>query len=988
MKYKIAFIILSITLMIGTVLYLAYDRNSKQYKVFNKDGYILNYNNTLNSKASIKYYFDLGKKYKHKYPSNIIFSDIDNNEVTVANNNILHYLDGSISLLKKSVIINTDELNNDTLKYYNIFEEKIMEYSNGVYSVTNSGHKINFTNFIIKISDNKYLLVSKNLKLKTPDNERDINGYLELNIVDGDIIRLENQEVSLQTISSDTLIFFGEKVKLDLSDNKIYYEDEAKFSLAQLVIDSNDNIQIDNDEDDKEEVSEEAEDPNLNENNGGSIQDGSIQDSDDFYEEVEVDDEVKNLPSFSVINMDVNANRISSTIKVVDDNNMLMGTTVVKISETGSGKIVYIKEESSGSYIIDVNVENLSPDINYTLIINSEYIKDGTIYNRDFLVKSFRTELIGIEIFKNYFTKTELSFMVKAESYSKVKSAEILLFNNVNEIIKRINFDINAAKEGLIITFDDLVANTDYKVIITNFVYEDIIIASGYELEYECKTLKNKPTFGNVSAIIDKRNGVFTLKANRVSDVDSGIENYKYAIYDARLITDESIGPVAVIEKNQPISIDVPVDENTFFRGVPYTFKVIAEFYDNEKYIEYNSEFSTIFKMDGVQFPTLRFEPANITFENIEGNLIINDDGNTISLDNNLITIVYANSTGHSKSFTTQGNLSIPFAVNNLRANETYTISVYATVNLQDGNEAIDNCFVGSVIVKTEETKDLFAKFDVDTNSVTDAFAVETNLDGNEGADNLLEASTMTEVIFNLYSGKTTSGKLVKSVKKVDRNLAPYVSDLKEQYYDETFLINPQFFGVTNSDMQEEYYTIEIANAYDYTDYKNVIPIKDNIITVMSNGFVPDLPPDINDAIDVNPIRNKDADDKYRSDLKPETIVGYRVKGAYDNSRKYAKYLKYYIYNADTGKIINPEGEIVTVDSTGIINSAEFYLEDGTSYETVDNDFRRGNNYYFTYEAYLDLNFDGIAETKYPHSDNNDLILSSDIVSPMKQNQG
>lgn len=980
MKYKIAFIILSITLMIGTVLYIAYDRDSKQYKVFNKDGYILSYANSVSANSSVKYYFNAGVKYKNKYPSNIVFSDIDGNEVAVENNNILHYLDGSISLLKKSVIINTDELNSETLKYYNIFEEKIMEHSNGTYYVTNAGKKISFTNFIIKVSDDKYLLVSKDLKLKTTDNERMISGYLELNIIDGDIVRLENQELSMQTISSDTVLFLGEKVKLDLSNNKIFYEDEEKFSLAQLVIDSDDNIPLGKDDEEEETTTK-----SNNNNSSGGTNNGINNNNNNDYEEV-VEEETKNLPNFSLISMDVTSNKISSTIKVVDESNMLMGTTVIKITETGSGKTVYIKEESSGSYIIDVTVENLNPDTNYTLTINSEYIKDGIIYNRDFLVKNFRTELIGIEIVKNYFTKTSLSFTINAESYSKVKSAEVLLLNNKNEILKRNEIDINEAKDGLSIIFDDLLANTDYKIVVTNFLYEDIIIASGYELEYECKTLKNKPTFGNISTIIDKRNGVFTLKANRISDVDNGIENYKYAVYDARLITDESIGPVTVVEKSKPSSIDIPVDEITLFRGVPYTFKLISEFYDNEKYIEYESEFSPIFKMDGVQFPTLRFDPLNITFERIEGNLIINDDGNTISFDNSLITIVYTNSTGHSKSFTTQGNLSIPFSVNNLRANETYTISVYTTVNLQDGNEPIDNCFVGSVIVKTEEAKELFAKLNVNSGSVTDAFAVAANLNGKTGTDNLLEASTMTGLLFNLYSGQSTTGTLVKSVKKVDRNLAPYISDLKETYYDKEFIITPEFFGVSNSDMQEEFYTIEIASAYDYTDYKNVIPIQNRIITVKSNGFIPDLPPNINDALEVSPIRNKDAGDKYRADLKADTIIGYKVKGTYDNSRLYAKYLKYYIYNDKTGVLINPNGTIVPVDSTGVINHTEFYLEDGSSYEIEDTDFRRGNNYYFTYEAYLDLNFDGIAETKYPYqSEGNDIILKSEVVSPLKQ---
>lgn len=972
MKYKLGFIVLSITIMIGAVLFIAHNRQNQLFKTFIKDGYVLSFNNKSTTNSSVKYYFENGTKYKSKYSEKIIFTDIDGNEVNVDNNNILHYLDGSISFLKKSVIVNTDELSDKNLKYYNIFEDKIMEKHNAAYYVTNGDKRISFTNFIIKVSDSKYLISSPNLKLVTSESTREFDSYLELNIIDGNIIRLENQEVSLQTVSSDVKIFLNDNTLLDLSNNKIYYNNEEKFSLSQLVIDSDDNIPLIPDD----EVIEDDKDEEDN-NTGGSI----IDVGDNEYDE-EIEEDIKNLPTFSITDMDVTSNKMSATIVLVDDDNMLMGNVYVKIIENQTGKTVYMTEESTGSYILDVTVENLSPNNSYTLVMNSEYIKEGIVFNRDFLIKNFRTELIGIYLEKDYFTTTSLSFKLSAESYSKVRLAEVLLINNKNEIIKRVDADINEAKAGLDILFDSLTPNTEYKIIVTNFLYEDIVIADGYEIVFEASTLKNRPTFGDVSSIIDKKNGVFTLKPNRVSDVDNGIVSFKYEVYDARLITDPSVPPITVIEKDSPTSIDIPVDEVSIFRGVPYSFKLVADFHDNEKHIEYESEFSSVFKMDGVEFPTVRFDATNVTFERIEGNLIIVDNGNTISFDNNIITVVYTNSIGHSKSFTTSGNLSIPVSINNLRANETYVISVYTRVNLQDGNPPIDSCYIGSAIVKTEEPADLFASMNVNSDSVTNAFLIETTLNGKEGYDNLLEANTLTGLIFNLYAGKSTNGPLVKSVRKVDRKLAPYVSDLKELYYDNYFNITPEFFGVSNSDMHEEFYTIEISRGYDYTDYENVIQIQDRVVTVESNGFIPDLPSNPSDALEVAPIRNKDAGDRYRSDLKAETIVGYKVRGSYDNSRLYAKYLKYYIYDARTNNVLDPDGVIVSVDDTGIIHPHNFYLEDGTNYNSIDHDFRRGNEYYFTYEAYLDLNQDGIAETKYPQ---NNIILKSDNVQPLKQ---
>ena len=334
-------------------------------------------------------------------------------------------------------------------------------------------------------------------------------------------------------------IFLNDNTLLDLSNNKIYYNNEEKFSLSQLVIDSDDNIPLIPDD----EVIEDDKDEEDN-NTGGSI----IDVGDNEYDE-EIEEDIKNLPTFSITDMDVTSNKMSATIVLVDDDNMLMGNVYVKIIENQTGKTVYMTEESTGSYILDVTVENLSPNNSYTLIMNSEYIKEGIVFNRDFLIKNFRTELIGIYLEKDYFTTTSLSFKLSAESYSKVRQAEVLLINNKNEIIKRVDADINEAKAGLDILFDSLTPNTEYKIIVTNFLYEDIVIADGYEIVFEASTLKNRPTFGEVSSIIDKKNGVFTLKSNRVSDVDNGIVSFKYEVYDARLITDPSVPPITVIEK-------------------------------------------------------------------------------------------------------------------------------------------------------------------------------------------------------------------------------------------------------------------------------------------------------------------------------------------------------------------------------------------------------------------------------------------------------
>ena len=87
----------------------------------------------------------------------------------------------------------------------------------------------------------------------------------------------------------------------------------------------------------------------------------------------------------------------------------------------------------------------------------------------------------------------------------------------------------------------------------------------------------------------------------------------------------------------------------------------------------------------------------------------------------------------------------------------------------------------------------------INTEEVQNSFYITAKLGSEVGVDTTLEANTLTGITFNLYEGKNTNGRLVRTVKSVDRNTAPYESDLKEEYYDKEFVINPNFFGLKES---------------------------------------------------------------------------------------------------------------------------------------------------------------------------------------------
>lgn len=989
MKRKIIFIVLSVLLMLGVTVYMGIRISENSQKAFTKSGYILNSEKLTGNESdgkTVKYYFNENAGYKKGLDETIEFKDTNGDEVKVSEASFVHYTDESISLLKKGVIFNLAEINNEVPKYYNLFEGTILEKVDSTYYVDNLGKKLKFKSFIVRISDTKYLIVSNEIKLHFDgENTVDVkSSYVELNFIEEGIIRIENQEATYQTIAKDASIALGNDITLNLDNEYFFYKDEPRLNLKQIIIDSDDNIDITPLEKEEEPAEEEENPEDDPSNNGGEAggEDGIAGGGDTNMEE-EVEENELELPTAVINDMVVTSNKMEASIKLNDKDSLITGTSLTTIIENSTGKIVYEKENEEGTYSIDLSVENLNPDTTYSLTTRITYKKNDIEYPMDIVTQLFTTESLGISIKKDYYTYDELSFKVRFDDYSKVKNADVVLLSSTGTVLNTITInDVNAkTEEGQQVIFNELKSDTKYSVIVNNILYDNYIVSDDYSVEISAKTLKNRPTMGSVNFIIDKKNGLFTLKLNNISDPNNGIENFRYEVYDARTIG-EGAPPVTTIEKTNASSVDLIVDDMVIYRGGPYVFRVVAEFYDNEKYIEYTSGYSETMRMDGVEAPSISWKADEVTFERIAGMITINDMGNTIDMDQNM-TIVYTNSIGTSKSFTTAGNTLIPVSINNLRANETYTISVYASVNLQDDNPVVDKYHVGSIIVRTKPTNPFDTMFEVDSNNVESAFRIRARLLNDNTADNVLEATTLTGVTFTLYEGTSTSGRVVKTVKKVDRDLREYYSDLKANYYDDVFVLNPDFFGLKNSDLSADYYTISISNAYDYTDFKNDIPIKNNTITVKSNGFVPDLPTDIENSINTELIRNKDAGDKYDENLDANTIVGIKVKAIYDNAKRYAKYINYHVFDADTNEQLTDYDVKYEVGEDGLINYVYFWFKNGTPHATVDTEMRRGHRYYFTYEAALDLNLDGVADTRYPSNPNT--VLKSNVVTISKQ---
>ena len=321
-------------------------------------------------------------------------------------------------------------------------------------------------------------------------------------------------------------------------------------------------------------------------------------------------------------------------------------------------------------------------------------------------------------------------------------------------------------------------------------------------------------------------------------------------------------------------------------------------------------------KMDGVAFPTVRFEKETITYERIQGKLIIEDPNNTISTDEtNTLLVTYTDSTGYTRQFSYHGGLTIPIDVNDLRSNETYKFRVYTTVDLKDENDPIDECYIGGAIIKTLTPDTLMGSFIQNNEDTRNTFNLSFKLrrvndDTSGSIDTVnpddetlkdLEANTLANLEFRIYAGQpienadgtvTLPWTPIRTLNiKDEYSQDPYKSKIKEEYYDTSKTITPKFFGAENKDFRDQKYTIEVLNAFDYTyDGGNKIPLTEglgyNYYVITANGYIPDYPTQTEQAIDVTPIRNRDIESP-RAELDAKTVVGYKAQAKYDNSQNY-----------------------------------------------------------------------------------------------------
>lgn len=984
---------LSLLIVLAIGAYYLFDETDSK---FVKSGYILN----PLSEVSEKCFFNEDVGYHKNLSSMIEFKDVDNKKVSVLADSFLHYDDESLSFLKNGALLDLNSIDGtDAVKFYNITSASIVEKKDDGYVISNKSGDIVIDNFIGRINDSKYIVVG-NLQLKIPGNANFISGdYFEIVYVEEGVINIENRNVKYQVTADGTTIKVGNDIVIDLGDKKIMHKNKDIMSITLITIDGDENVEIipvpDTDDDDDNTNGGGGGNGNgTGGNTGGEIKTREIL--------VTLKEALIGSTNVDVTFDVVNANE--------DDNFSLQ---VVNLS---TGRTVDMVASVVSDVKIMVNL--LTPNTKYLFTVVNQ--KDGNKYFQ----KIFETNGFGIKLEKSYATSESLAYKITIESGTDVTNAKLTLYKynedtKKNEVVTSNYYDeetettISVPKitnisnlEGNIegvyeIVYDGLDSDTIYTAVLDEFSVASSNFKDIYNITLTALTLKKLPDFTKMDVTQDTGAGTFTLSLGEVNDPDNAIIKYTYSIYDD---FDDSLA-IRPISKNNASPLTVKIgdgtNENELLNDTNYYYKVVIEYFDNEKYIEFETSDSIIFMMGDDPYITVVADNERVSYDKIAGTIYLTDNSCLISSpgrekcdggSNAMFVVRKLNPiTGEliqveakliDKFIIEDDTIKYDFYVDNLQEGTTYNIDIMAILRNDPKNER-------TTIYHTDEsnrqiTTKTLTSFYVSWNTTdysSDATHVvnvgtKLNVDETNNVGTLSpeeSADTIKKVVFELYDGNhledfETQIPLKTAVINSSNNL-----NIKDVFYLDTYqLTSDETFELTMEDLKiigkeegklSQFYTIAMYAYYD-EDGMNKVKLSNNVIPYEINRFL--LLDNIEGPkLEVEELKHESNKTLFSNLINEGTVIGYKLSAAFDragmllNNMTPSK-IHYYVYN-EAGKKVNfyiyKDGNLQEVstysDELGDNNyhEARIYIGYGSDYYSLDEVMSRGNKYYVGYEV-------------------------------------
>lgn len=1044
-KFLIISALSIITLILLIVFsFFLFNRNEAE---FVKSGYIIN---PLSS-VSEKYFFDEGTGYRENLSSMVVFNDVDDKEVKVLRDSFIHYEDGSIALLKNGAILDTDSIHDGMALFYNISSDSLIEKDGSSYVIDSLNGKINLKDFIIRISDNKYL-VAGNVKLGYTGSPSLIEGeYFEIVYSEEGIVNIENKNFKYELSAEGTKIYIGDYI-IDLGTKVLSYRDNDIMSITAITIDGNENVEIIPKKEEPKQSSSSSTEPSSSssENNtpgsSSELDKSSAPDKSSSSDSEEGNSSgsqggngegggatpiKKNTPKVTLKDASIGPTNIDVIFDI--ENKEENENYMLQVVNAETGNTIDITAEVLEDTPISVNL--LTPSTKYLLSVVNRETKE------QYFQKMFKTDTFGVNLEKAYARDDSITYKLNIGSDTKINDATLTLYKfdeesgeniSTGKVVRLSELPKQENKEEYLISFDGLESDSIYTAVLDNFALQSINFRDIYSKSVTSLTLKKTPNFPNensdlMSITEGERANNFKLYMGKINDPDSAITKYTYYVYNTKNTPDTSDDELAmdpiVKDTASPITVTLGKLDNQLQGDVNYYYKVIVEYFDNEKYMEYETIDSTPFiKSD---MPTITVLPladedyngeivSYNTYNQIGFKIYINDKGCNIKLpdrpgvncsgDSVVKVIITKTDKKTGKQVTVYDELvnfnydgdnvvSPKIVKGDLEMGTTYYINAY-TIYSDSEDGALERIPHADDSSKTITTKTLASlsmewKKPPVSNEIIEFY---TKITGNSSDETMSvndSISKITKLVFKIYNGDVRD--------KLDISEPIDVGYVYENIYGlfgedyglvtnrNVFNLSKEYLEQNNNGRLNDYYTIAVS-AYYGEDGNKPIELKNNVF-LYDISIIDDFP---ESRISVEPIKNSDVNNFF-SLISSGNIVGYNIQAKIakkvenDDRLKIKKVIynvydsneqsiKFYIKDAN-GKIdmANPitKVEVDYDDSLSMeyqLKEYEIFMDYGIDYNQSDNIMRRGNKYYVGYYLLVENLVTG-NEFTYPLAD-------------------
>ena len=111
-------------ILVGIFVFFSIKIDKARYTDFKDAGYVISTNYDSNSTNddinSEKYYFSENTSYRKNNNTTYTFTNSSNEEVSINNDNFIHYNDGTIGTLKTTALLNFNNIADNIIKYYTL----------------------------------------------------------------------------------------------------------------------------------------------------------------------------------------------------------------------------------------------------------------------------------------------------------------------------------------------------------------------------------------------------------------------------------------------------------------------------------------------------------------------------------------------------------------------------------------------------------------------------------------------------------------------------------------------------------------------------------------------------------------------------------------------------------------------------------------------------------------------------------------------------